>query len=164
MAVERIIKKYANRRLYDTVESRYVALDDIRRLVMKGERFRAIDAQTVDDITRTILLQIIVEQEEKGQPILSTQLLEQIIRYYGDTLQALVSTYLERSMDLFIAQQQVFHEQMANLLHSAPQSVLTDMAERNLAVWTQMQKTFLDAYGSKSSDAREPAEPDDKDD
>jgi polyhydroxyalkanoate synthesis repressor PhaR len=148
MADERVIKKYANRRLYDTSESRYVALDDIRQLVVDGVRFRVIDAKTGDDISHSILLQIILEQEDKGQPIFTTRLLEHIIRYYGDTLQAFVSAYLEKSMDTFIAQQQVLQDQMATLLHSAPKSILTEMAERNLALWARVQESVLESYVS----------------
>jgi polyhydroxyalkanoate synthesis repressor PhaR len=147
MAEERIIKKYANRRLYDTSESRYVALDDIRQLVTDGERFRVIDARSGDDITRSILLQIIVEQEEKGQPVLSTRLLEQIILYYGDTLQSFVGTYLEKSMDAFMRQQQVLQDQMEAMLRMAPSSALKDMADRNLELWKSMQENLMKAYG-----------------
>jgi polyhydroxyalkanoate synthesis repressor PhaR len=147
VANERVIKKYANRRLYDTEQSRYVALEDIRQLVMGGRQFRIVDAQGGEDITRSILLQIIVEQEEKGQPILSTRLLEQLIRYYGDNLQAFVGAYLEKSMDFFIKEQQVLQDQMKSLLQAAPSSVWKEMAERNLTLWRNMQqdlfRTFL---------------------
>jgi polyhydroxyalkanoate synthesis repressor PhaR len=146
MTEERIIKKYANRRLYDTTESRYIALDDIRQLVMEGAQFRVVDARSGDDITRSILLQIIVEQEEKGQPMLSTRLLEQIILYYGDTLQSFVGTYLEKSMDAFIRQQQVLQDQMESMLEMAPSSVFKDMAERNLQLWRSMQDNLMKAY------------------
>ena len=145
MTEERIIKKYANRRLYDTAESRYIALDDIRQLVMDGAHFRVVDASG-NDITRSILLQIIVEQEEKGQPMLSTRLLEQIILYYGDTLQSFVGTYLEKSMDAFIRQQQVLQDQMESMLEMAPSSVFRDMAERNLQLWKSMQDNLMKAY------------------
>jgi polyhydroxyalkanoate synthesis repressor PhaR len=145
MAQERIIKKYANRRLYDTAESRYIALDDIRQLVMDGAHFRVVDASG-DDITRSILLQIIVEQEEKGQPMLSTRLLEQIILYYGGTLQSFVGTYLEKSMDAFIRQQQVLQDQMESMLEMAPSSVFRDMAERNLQLWKSMQDNLMKVY------------------
>jgi polyhydroxyalkanoate synthesis repressor PhaR len=145
MTAERIIKKYANRRLYDTAESRYIALDDIRQLVMDGAHFRVVDASG-DDITRSVLLQIIVEQEEKGQPMLSTRLLEQIILYYGDTLQSFVGTYLEKSMDAFIRQQQVLQDQMESMLEMAPSSVFRDMAERNLQLWKSMQDNLMKAY------------------
>jgi len=146
MADERIIKKYANRRLYDTADSRYIALDDIRQLVTDGVPFRVIDARSGDDITRSILLQIIVEQEEKGQPMLSTRLLEQIILYYGDTLQGFVGTYLEKSMDAFIKQQHMLQEQMESMLQLAPSSVFKDMAERNLQLWKSMQDNLMKAY------------------
>jgi len=147
MTDERIIKKYANRRLYDTAESRYVALDDVRQLVMNGMPFRVVDERSGDDITRSILLQIIVEQEEKGQPILSSRLLEQIILYYGNTLQAFVGTYLEKSMDSFISQQQTLQDQMENMLQMTPSTIIRDMAERNLELWKNMQENLLQAYG-----------------
>lgn len=146
MAEERIIKKYANRRLYDTADSRYIALDDIRQLVTDGVPFRVIDARSGDDITRSILLQIIVEQEEKGQPMLSTRLLEQIILYYGDTLQAFAGTYLEKSMDVFSKQQHMLQEQMESMLQLAPSSVFKDVAERNLQLWKSMQDNLMKAY------------------
>ena len=146
MAEERIIKKYANRRLYDTAESRYVALDDIRQLVTEGKPFRVIEAGNGNDITRSILLQIIVEQEEQGQPMLSTRLLEQIILHYGNTLQAFVGTYLEKSMDAFVNQQKSLQDQMENMLKMAPSSVLKDMAERNLELWKTAQENFLSSY------------------
>ena len=137
--------KVANSGLYDTAESRYIALDDIRQLVMDGARFRVVDASG-DDITRSILLQIIVEQEEKGQPMLSTRLLEQIILYYGGTLQSFVGTYLEKSMDAFIRQQQVLQDQMESMLEMAPSSVFRDMAERNLQLWKSMQDNLMKVY------------------
>jgi polyhydroxyalkanoate synthesis repressor PhaR len=148
MASERIIKKYANRRLYDTTESRYVTLDDIRQLVTDGRAFRVVDTVNGDDITRSILLQIIVEQEEKGQPMLSTRLLEQIILNYGNSLQSFVGTYLEKSMDAFVNQQQVLQEQMENMLRMAPSSVLKEMAERNMELWKGMQENMLRSFGA----------------
>lgn len=154
MADERVIKKYANRRLYDTARSRYIALDDIRQLVMEGEHFTVTDARSGEDITRSILLQIIAEQEEKGQPILSTRLLEQIILYYGNSLQSFVGTYLEKSMDSFIRQQQVLQDQMENMLQVAPSSVLKEMAERNLALWRRLQEDLLKTYARKQGTAR----------
>jgi len=146
VAKQRVIKKYANRRLYDTEESRYVALEDIRQLVMDGRHFRIVDAQGGEDITRSILLQIIVEQEEKGQPILSTRLLEQLIRYYGDNLQAFVGAYLEKSMDFFIKEQTALQDQMQSLLQAAPSSVWKQMAERNLNLWRDMQHDLLKTF------------------
>lgn len=159
MAEERTIKKYANRRLYDTAESRYVALDDIRRLVMAGTPFRVVDARSGDDITRSILLQIIVEQEETGQSMLSSRLLEQIILYYGSTLQTFVGTYLEKSMDAFIRQQQILQDQMESMLKMTPPSVFSEMAEQNLKLWKRFQDSLLDtraAGGGRTPPDEEP--------
>jgi polyhydroxyalkanoate synthesis repressor PhaR len=142
----RTIRKYANRRLYDTADSRYVTLEDLRQLITKGEQFEVVDARDGADITRTILLQIIVEQEEKGQPLLSARLLEQLIRYYGDNLQAFVGSYLDKSMDFFDDQQQVLQSQMDSLLKVAPSSVWHEMAKRNLALWSDMQQDMLKSF------------------
>jgi polyhydroxyalkanoate synthesis repressor PhaR len=98
MEKERIIKKYPNRRLYDSAISAYITLEDIRRLVREGMPFRVVDARTEEDITRGILLQVILEQEERGQPIFSREILEQLIRSYGDAMQGFMTSYLEQSM------------------------------------------------------------------
>lgn len=136
--MERIIKKYPNRRLYDTDVSRYVTLEDIRQLVKEGAKFRVIDAKTEDNITRSILLQIIIEQEEKGQPILTTELLEKLIRSYGDTMQGFMSSYLQESMDFFVRQQRMMQEQMSSLMQNAPMSIFAQLAQRNLDLWQSL--------------------------
>jgi len=156
----RTIRKYANRRLYDTAESRYITLEDLRRLVTNGESFEVVDARDGADITRSILLQIIVEQEEKGQPLLSTHLLEQLIRYYGDNLQAFVGAYLDKSMDFFDDQQQVLQSQMNDLLQAAPSSVWQEMAKRNLALWSDMQQELLKSF-TTMADKTKPGNPED---
>jgi len=156
----RTIRKYANRRLYDTTESRYITLEDLRRLVTNGESFEVVDARDGADITRSILLQIIVEQEEKGQPLLSTHLLEQLIRYYGDNLQAFVGAYLDKSMDFFDDQQQVLQSQMNDLLQAAPSSVWQEMAKRNLALWSDMQQELLKSF-TTMADKTKPGNPED---
>ena len=97
MAAIRIIKKYPNRRLYDTEISSYITIEDVRQLIVDGEDFEVRDAKTGDDLTRTVLLQIITEQEQDGEPMLSTQLLSHIIRFYGDSMQGFMGNYLERS-------------------------------------------------------------------
>ena len=94
----RVIKKYPNRRLYDTEISSYITIEDVRQLIVEGEEFEVRDARTGDDLTRCVLLQIIAEHEQDGEPVLSTQLLGQIIRFYGDSLQSYMGSYLERSM------------------------------------------------------------------
>ena len=105
MSDPRIIKKYPNRRLYDTTVSSYITLEDVRKLVMSQEEFCVVDARSKEDITRSILLQIILEQEEDGEPIFTQQVLAQIIRFYGDALQGTLTRYLERSFGLFVEQQ-----------------------------------------------------------
>jgi len=99
---DRLIKKYPNRRLYDTQTSSYVTLSDIKGLVMGGEAFKVVDAKTEDDLTRNILLQIILEEEACGAPVFSTQMLSQIIRFYGNSMQGLMGNYLEKTMQSFV--------------------------------------------------------------
>src|SRR3546814_4519264 len=99
MTKTRVIKKYPNRRLYDTDISSYITIEDVRQLIVDGEDFEVRDAKSGDDLTRQVLLQIIAEHEQDGQPMLSTQLLSQIIRLYGDSLQGFMGTYLDRSID-----------------------------------------------------------------
>ena len=100
----RTIKKYPNRRLYDTVESRYITLDDIRALVLERVDFVVIDKKTQGDITRSILLQVIAEQEHGGEPLMSRDFLSQMIRSYGGTMRGMVGSYLEQSLKLFANQ------------------------------------------------------------
>jgi polyhydroxyalkanoate synthesis repressor PhaR len=107
MGGERTIKKYANRRLYDATVSRHVTLEDIRALIVEGEKVRIIEDKTGADITRLILLQVIAEQEQFGQPILTTQLLESIIRVYGNARQDGMADHLQESVETFLRQQDV---------------------------------------------------------
>jgi polyhydroxyalkanoate synthesis repressor PhaR len=106
MSEERLIKKYANRRLYDASQSRHITLDDIRNLVVGGVRVKVIEDKTHEDITRLILLQVIADEEQFGRPILSTTLLETLIRFYGNSLQTFLSAYLEKSVATFVHEQQ----------------------------------------------------------
>jgi polyhydroxyalkanoate synthesis repressor PhaR len=107
MGSERTIKKYANRRLYDSTVSRHVTLEDIRALIVDGEKIRVIEDKTGTDITRLILLQVIAEQEQFGQPILSTQLLESIIRVYGNGKHEAMTCCLQESIASFLREQNV---------------------------------------------------------
>ncbi|MCC5856731.1 MAG: polyhydroxyalkanoate synthesis repressor PhaR [Ectothiorhodospiraceae bacterium] len=134
----RIIKKYPNRRLYDTAISSYITLADVKRLVVDGVEFRVVDAKSKDDLTRTILLQIISEEEEGGEPIFSTDLLAQIIRSYGGNMQNLLTSYLEKSMAMWAEQQRAFREQTRDFMDANPMTMLTQIAERNLAMWRAM--------------------------
>jgi polyhydroxyalkanoate synthesis repressor PhaR len=106
MSGERIIKKYANRRLYDPTLSRHVTLEDIRGLIVQGEKVRVVEDKTGEDITRLILLHVIAEQEQFGRPMLSTPLLESIIRLYGNSLQEFMSRHLEQSVEQFLSERE----------------------------------------------------------
>ena len=143
MAQQRVIKKYPNRRLYDTEISSYITLEDVRQLIVDGEEFEVRDAKTGEDLTRSVLLQIIAEHEERGQPMFSTQLLTQIIRFYGDSLQGFMGSYLERSMQLFLEQQTQFRSQLNNLLGQTPWTMLNSLTERNLDLWKSFQQGLL---------------------
>lgn len=143
MADIRVIKKYPNRRLYDTEISSYITLEDVRQLICDGEKFEVIDAKSGEDLTRTVLLQIIAEHEERGQPIFSTELLTQIIRFYGDALQGFMGNYLERSMQLFLDQQAQFRSQLTSLMGQTPWSMLNQLTERNLDMWKDMKSGLI---------------------
>jgi len=153
---KRVIKKYPNRRLYDTVISKYITLDDIRQLVLDATDFAVMDAKTKADITRNILLQVILEQEEGGEPIFTIDILTQIIRFYGDAVQGLASNYLERSLTLFTEQQQRFNNQISQTVNSDPLTALTDLTQRNLSIWRDMQKGFFKAAGMKPPANKDP--------
>lgn len=104
MSEARTIKKYPNRRLYDTLESRYITLQDVRRLIINRVDITVVDKQTQQDITRSILLQVIAEQEHDGEHLMSRDFLSQVIRCYGGSMQGLVGNYLEQSLKLFTSQ------------------------------------------------------------
>jgi polyhydroxyalkanoate synthesis repressor PhaR len=111
----RVLKKYPNRRLYDTQTSAYITLADVKQMVLGGELFEVRDAKTGEDLTRSILLQIILEEESAGVPMFSTQTLAQIIRFYGHTMQGLMGTYLEKNVQAFFDLQNRFAEQTGGL-------------------------------------------------
>ena len=145
MASERVIKKYANRRLYDAAESRHVTLDDLRKLIVQGERIKVVDDKSGEDLTRSILLQIIADQEQFGQPILSTSTLESIIRFYGDAMQGFMGRYLEQAVASFVSQQQALQTQISRMVSGTPLASMADFAQANFAMWQQMQENLASA-------------------
>ncbi len=157
MSELRTIKKYPNRRLYDTAISSYITLADVKKLVMDEVAFQVVDAKSGEPITRNILLQIIAEQEEEGMPIFSTEMLTKIIRFYGDNLQNLMSTYLEKSIEMFLEQQHILRDQMSDLMSRTPISLMKNMTDRNLALWQKMQESFFPG-GQPEQPASEPTE------
>jgi polyhydroxyalkanoate synthesis repressor PhaR len=144
MIEPRVIKKYPNRRLYDTVESRYITLADIRRLVMDKVDFVVIDKKSQDDITRSILLQVIAEQEHTGEPLMSQDFLSQVIRSYGSSMQSFVGSYLEQSLKLLASQQQQMRDQMRGTGNDALESIAA-LAQKNLERWRSVQEDIFRA-------------------
>jgi polyhydroxyalkanoate synthesis repressor PhaR len=151
MAEERIIKKYPNRRLYDTTQSCYITLNDVRDLVLSETPFKVIDRQSGDDITRSILLQIIMEQESGGQPLFSASILEQFIRNYSDTTRKGFTEYMKQSVDLFTSQQDTMREQMHKVLTGTPLDSWMKIGEQNIQVWKEMQESILQSLHPKDS-------------
>lgn len=140
MTTQRIIKKYPNRRLYDTKISKYITIEDIRELVINNETFIVKDVKTDEDLTRNLLLQIIIEQENDcGEPIFSTQALSHIIRFYGDSLQTVMGDYLQQSIDLFVDNQKKFQ----SAISSNPINTMADITEQNLKTWKKIQENFF---------------------
>lgn len=142
---ERLIKKYANRRLYDASQSRHITLDDIRGLIVKGEKIKVVEDKTGTDITRHILLQVIAEQEQFGRPILSTSVLESIIRFYGNSMQGFLASFLEKSIETFLHQQENLQQQISKIVSSAPIATMADLTRSNLEALAKMQESMLSA-------------------
>lgn len=154
----RVIKKYPNRRLYDTTESRYITLADVRKLVVDRTEFIVIDKKTDEDITRGILLQVISEQEQ-GEPLMSQDFLSQIIRSYGGAMQTFVGSYLENSLKLFATQQQQLRDRMRENTGADPFAAFAGLTQKNVEFWRNMQDQFLNALTGAPAGARKPAEP-----
>jgi len=157
------IKKYANRRLYNTATSSYVTLDDLCQMVKAGEEFVVYDAKSGEDITRSVLTQIIVEEEAKGQNLLPISFLRQLIAFYGDSLQSLVPRYLDHSMNSFARNQEQMRQYLQNAFDGLfPFGSLEEMSKQNAAFLEQAMKMFspfegtADATGSDAA-AEEPA-------
>jgi polyhydroxyalkanoate synthesis repressor PhaR len=148
----RLIKKYPNRRLYDTSESRYITLAEVREMVTRGESFKVVDSQSEEDLTRNILLQIIIEQESEQKPLFSTDILQQFIRFYGDSSQQGFTSFLEQTLHFFQEQQQSFQSQMKDMLGRNPVEFWSKVGEQNLNFWRQMQDNFLSASGLNKND------------
>ncbi|MGL4495671.1 MAG: polyhydroxyalkanoate synthesis repressor PhaR [Beijerinckiaceae bacterium] len=155
-----VIKKYANRRLYHTGTSTYVTLEDLAGMIRQGEEFEVQDAKSGEDITRSVLTQIIFEQESKGTNLLPIPFLRQLIGFYGDSLQGVVPTYLESAMQHFSKDQAMFREQFAKGFTPATAlSAIEEQTRRNMKVFQEAMRMFLPfgQTGGSSSDAPQPA-------
>ena len=161
MSEPRVIKKYPNRRLYDTVESRYITLSDIRRLVLDKVEFVVIDKKTQEDITRSILLQVSAEQEHQGEPLMSQDFLSQVIRSYGGAMQGFVGSYLEQSLKLFVAQQQQVRDRVKSMVGVDPVETVSNLAQKNYARWRSVQDEIFKALINAAGRGRERSEADD---
>ncbi len=162
------IKKYANRRLYNTGTSTYVTLEDLAEMVKSGEDFIVVDAKSGDEITRSVLTQIIFEQESKGQNLLPITFLRQLIRFYGDSIQNLIPTYLDFSIDSLVRDQDKLRGQMTNAFGPGAfgpatfvpgaMDVIGDQVRRNTEMFEQAMRMFLPFgnNGAASAPAREP--------
>lgn len=137
-----VIKKYANRRLYNTATSTYVTLDDLSDMVKKGTDFVVYDAKSGDDITRSVLTQIIFEEEGKGQNLLPIKFLRQLIHFYGDSMQAFVPGYLEMSLESLTREQDKLRSQMAEIWGADPFKAMQEQTERNMAMFHDAMRMF----------------------
>jgi len=159
-----VIKKYANRRLYNTAKSSYVTLDDLSKMVRAGQDFAVYDAKSGDDITRSVLTQIIFEEEAKGQSMLPTKFLRQIISLYGDTLQGVVPSYLDASMETFAQNQDRLRQAVGG---NPAMANIESMARGNMEWFEQAMRMFSPfgaaaggaAAGGAAKPPRAPAEP-----
>ena len=154
------IKKYANRRLYNTGTSTYVTLEDLASMVKEGEDFLVYDAKTGDDITRSVLAQIIFEQENKaGQNLLPTTFLRQLIRFYGDSMQMVVPRYLEQSIDTLTREQEKFRKQLTTTFSMTPFAPLEEHVRRNMEMFERTFSMFKPFAAPRTENAGA-AEPD----
>jgi len=152
------IKKYANRRLYNTGTSTYVTLDDLAEMVKGGEDFVVFDAKTGEDITRSVLTQIIFEQESKGPNLLPITFLRQLIRFYGDSIQNLIPTYLDFSIDSFVREQEKLRNQMQSAFGPTGLDVIGDQVRRNTEMFEQAMRMFLPFGSGRTDDSSAGAE------
>ncbi len=150
------IKKYPNRRLYDTSQSQYINLEDIKQLVLEHHEFRVIDSKSEDDLTKHILLQIISEQENNDQESLLTKsVLKQLIRFYGSNMQPLIRPYLEQSIATFLERQDSMQSVMKNMVEASPVGMFSQVMEQNIEMWKNMTQ-FNDTEDKSSNDAAPP--------
>ena len=143
MTEERLIKKYPNRRLYDTAESAYVTLEQVRQMVLDEIPFRVIDQKSKDDITRMILMQIIMEQEADGKPLFTIDMLNKFIRNYGTDTQQQFTDFIAQSMNIFATQQSIFAEQVNKTFKGTPMEAWAEFGNSQMKAWQKVQKSMF---------------------
>ncbi|MCA6224471.1 MAG: polyhydroxyalkanoate synthesis repressor PhaR [Phenylobacterium sp.] len=155
-----VIKKYANRRLYNTASSTYVTLEHLADMVRKGVDFVVYDAKTNDDITRSVLAQIIFDEESRSESLLPIQFLRQLIGFYGNSMQALLPSYLEMSLASFADQQERLRQQFSGMNPPAGLAAYEDQVKKNMALFSQAMQMFSPfAYGRPEAGQAEPGVP-----
>jgi len=145
----RLIKKYPNRRLYDTQTSAYITLSDVKQLVLENEDFKVIDAKSGEDLSRSILLQIILEEEAGGAPLFSSQMLAQIIRFYGHAMQGMMGSYLEKTLLAFVEIQNKMQDQ-SKAFYDTKGLPSPELWAQFMAVQTPMMQTMMGNYIEQS--------------
>ena len=151
-----VIKKYANRRLYNTGTSTYVTLEDLGHMVKNEEDFVVFDAKSGDDITRSVLTQIIFEQESKGQNLLPIAFLRQLIRFYGDSMQSIVPSYLEFSLSSLTKEQEKFREHLSQTFGATAFDAMEEQVRRNTEMFERAMRMFSPfAAGAEGGDMKE---------
>jgi polyhydroxyalkanoate synthesis repressor PhaR len=157
---KRVIKKYPNRRLYDTNESKYVTLNDVRKLVLEETPFCVIDKKSGEDITRNILLQIIIDQEDGGDPIFSTDALQQLIGFYGNSARGMAGDFMRTSVNVLYEQQKQLQNQFTTALQTNPISgMFAETAKRNIELWQGIQESVMKSSGLFRPDRSPQPEP-----
>lgn len=153
MSEYRVIKKYPNRRLYDTVISSYITLEDVKRLIVDQVAIKVIDARTQEDITHSTLLQIIIDQEATGPSLFSTDSLQQLIRSYGGSMQQMLGKMFEQGVNLFSEQQQIFKKQttesQSSPAYKDPLQMMTEYTQKQMQQWQQLQQQWVKTFVSQ---------------
>lgn len=141
----REFKKYPNRRLYDIQQSKYVTVEDIRHIILEGETISVVDSKTDKDLTRSVLLQILSEQESEGhEPILTNRVMEQLIRFYGAPTQSIMSKYIEQSIMTFLDHQEQYRRRVHDLVGADPLAAMRKALEQNLEFWNRLANSAVD--------------------
>lgn len=146
-----VIKKYANRRLYDTSKSTYITLDDLSELVKKDVEFEVLDAKTGEDLTRQVLTQIIFEQETRGQGALPTNFLRQLIRFYGENVQSVLPAWLDMSMNSFADRQEKWSKTVGKSFPMSPLGLFEEQTKRNMALFEKTMKMMVPGVGKRGA-------------
>lgn len=146
----RLVKKYPNRRLYDTKTSAYITLSDVKGLVLSLENFKVVDAKTGEDLTRSILLQIIIEEETAGIPLFTTELLSQMIRFYGHAMEGMLGKYLETNIRSFTEFQKKINEQSNSLYGENSSQVQSDLWSQFMSFQGPAMQTMMSTYMDQS--------------